>query len=51
MPRLITISTDYVFDGTNPGFYTEDDVPNPRGVYAMTKYEGELAATERTRMS
>jgi dTDP-4-dehydrorhamnose reductase len=44
--RLITISTDYVFDGTNPGFYTEEDEPNPRGVYAITKHEGELAAKE-----
>lgn len=42
--RLITISTDYVFDGTNSGFYTEADEANPRGVYAITKYEGELAA-------
>jgi dTDP-4-dehydrorhamnose reductase len=44
--RYVTISTDYVFDGSNAGFYTEDDLPNPRGVYAETKYEGELAATE-----
>jgi dTDP-4-dehydrorhamnose reductase len=43
--RLVTISTDYVFDGANLGFYTEDDVPNPKGVYAISKYEGELAAT------
>lgn len=42
--RLVTISTDYVFDGSSPGFYTEDDPPNPRGVYAVTKYEGELEA-------
>jgi dTDP-4-dehydrorhamnose reductase len=44
--RFVTISTDYVFDGGNPGFYTELDEPNPRGVYAVTKYEGELAACE-----
>ena len=42
--RFVTISTDYVFDGSNPGFYLETDEPNPRGVYAVTKYEGELAA-------
>ena len=42
--RLVTISTDYVFDGSNAGFYTEDDTPNPRGVYAITKYDGEQAA-------
>src|SRR5688572_19147999 len=44
--RFVTISTDYVFDGSNPGFYAEDDEPNPRGVYAETKYAGELAAAE-----
>ncbi|HUR99525.1 MAG TPA: dTDP-4-dehydrorhamnose reductase [Pyrinomonadaceae bacterium] len=44
--RFVTISTDYVFDGSNTGFYTENDSPNPRGVYAETKYEGELAAAE-----
>ena len=42
--RFVTISTDYVFDGENRGFYTEEDQPNPRGVYAVTKYEGEVAA-------
>src|SRR5678815_3546403 len=34
--RFVTISTDYVFDGENSGFYTEEDIPNPRGVYAVT---------------
>jgi dTDP-4-dehydrorhamnose reductase len=42
--RFVTISTDYVFDGEKSGFYTEDDIPNPRGIYAITKYEGEVAA-------
>jgi dTDP-4-dehydrorhamnose reductase len=41
---FVTISTDYVFDGTNSGFYTQRDTPMPRGVYAMTKYYGELLA-------
>ncbi|MEO6334547.1 MAG: dTDP-4-dehydrorhamnose reductase [Pyrinomonadaceae bacterium] len=44
--RFVTISTDYVFDGANPGFYTERDVANPHGVYAETKYAGELAAAD-----
>ena len=44
--RFVTISTDYVFDGSNTGFYTETDEPNPRGVYATTKREGELAAAD-----
>lgn len=38
--RLVQISTDHVFDGER-GMYTEDDVPNPIGVYAMTKYLAE----------
>lgn len=41
---FVTISTDYVFDGTNVGFYSEDDEPNPQGVYARTKRDGELTA-------
>jgi dTDP-4-dehydrorhamnose reductase len=44
--RLVTISTDYVFDGSNRGFYTEEDTPNPQGVYAETKYAGEVAALD-----
>ncbi|MFO0678291.1 MAG: SDR family oxidoreductase [Polyangiaceae bacterium] len=41
--RLVALSTDYVFDGTR-GDYREEDVPNPRGVYARTKRAGEEAA-------
>ena len=41
--RLIHISTDAVFDGTKDGIYTEDDTPNPLGVYARTKLDGERA--------
>jgi len=43
---FLTISTDYIFDGTNTGFYTQRDTANPGGVYAKTKYEGETAARE-----
>jgi dTDP-4-dehydrorhamnose reductase len=41
--RLVAVSTDYVFDGA-AGPYGEDDVPNPRGVYAQSKLAGEWAA-------
>ncbi|MBX5480942.1 MAG: SDR family oxidoreductase [Myxococcaceae bacterium] len=40
--HLLQVSTDYVFDGDH-GPYGEDDVPNPRGVYAITKHMGEEA--------
>jgi dTDP-4-dehydrorhamnose reductase len=41
--RLIHISTDFVFDGSNPpaGGYTESDQPNPIEWYGKTKYEAE----------
>jgi dTDP-4-dehydrorhamnose reductase len=42
---FITISTDYVFDGAKPGFYTQEDEPNPESVYAASKLEGERLAT------
>jgi len=41
---LITISTDYVFDGTKEGFYTQRDQPNPISVYGRSKLEGERRA-------
>ena len=37
------ISTDAVFDGEKDGFYTEEDSPNPLGVYSQTKLDGERA--------
>ncbi len=39
--RMMHISTDAVFDGTKDGVYTEEDTPNPQGIYAGTKLEGE----------
>ena len=41
---LITISTDYVFDGIKDGFYTQRDQPNPQSIYAQSKLEGEQRA-------
>ncbi|HUH96497.1 MAG TPA: SDR family oxidoreductase [Anaerolineales bacterium] len=44
--RLIHISTDAVFDGQKDGAYSEGDPPNPQGVYAQTKLEGERAVLQ-----
>lgn len=42
---LVTISTDYVFDGEKmEGFYTQRDDPNPVSVYGVSKLEGERRA-------
>ncbi|MFC1874294.1 UDP-4-amino-4,6-dideoxy-N-acetyl-beta-L-altrosamine transaminase [Chloroflexota bacterium] len=38
--KLISISTDSVFDGER-GMYTEEDTPHPLTVYARTKLEAE----------
>ncbi len=42
--KLIHLSTDYVFDGTKDGWYTEADTPDPLNVYGETKLAGERAA-------
>ena len=43
---FVTISTDYVFDGAKPGFYTQRDEPNPQSVYGLSKLEGERRSRE-----
>jgi dTDP-4-dehydrorhamnose reductase len=40
--KMVHISTDAVFDGTQPG-RTETDTPNPINIYAKTKLAGEQA--------
>jgi dTDP-4-dehydrorhamnose reductase len=41
--RLVVVSTDYVFDGER-GPYREEDAPNPRGAYAISKRDAEERA-------
>ena len=38
--QFVYISTDFVFDGTNPP-YTETSIPNPISAYGASKYAGE----------
>lgn len=44
---MLHISTDYVFDGSKEGLYTEDDPVNPLAVYAKSKEAGERALRAR----
>jgi len=41
---LVHFSTDYVFGGEKHTPYTEDDMPNPMSVYAVSKLAGEYFA-------
>jgi dTDP-4-dehydrorhamnose reductase len=44
---VLSISTDYVFDGTRPP-YRHDAQPSPLNAYGRSKLEGERALTETT---
>ena len=44
---FVTISTDYVFDGTATAPYTEDDCPRPISAYGASKLAGEQLVLRR----
>lgn len=44
--RIVAFSTDYVFDGREPGLRHEDGKTEPLSVYGRTKRDGELGVLE-----
>lgn len=45
--RLVYISTDYVFDGEKEAPYQENDRPNPKTVYGLSKLMGERSVRQQ----
>jgi dTDP-4-dehydrorhamnose reductase len=44
--KVVTLSTDYVFDGKKGRPYVEQDRPNPLNVYGRSKWKGEQYVRE-----
>ncbi|MGI1939181.1 dTDP-4-dehydrorhamnose reductase [Shewanella oncorhynchi] len=44
--RILHVSTDFVFDGTNTTPYQSDSKPNPINVYGASKLAGDIALQE-----
>ena len=49
--KVVYISTDFVFDGSKSGPYTESDEPAPLNAYGRTKLAGERATALVTKRS
>jgi dTDP-4-dehydrorhamnose reductase len=47
---ILSISTDYVFDGTRPPYYPRS-IPNPLNAYGRSKLEGERALIQSNEQS
>jgi dTDP-4-dehydrorhamnose reductase len=45
---VLHLSTDYVFDGSKPDRYVEDDATGPTSVYGASKLQGEQRVTAAT---
>ncbi len=43
--KFINYSTDYVFDGTKGKPYIEGDIPSPLHMYGLSKFTGEIIAS------
>jgi dTDP-4-dehydrorhamnose reductase len=44
--KVVTLSTDYIFDGNKGNPYLEEDPPNPLNVYGRSKWKGEQYVQE-----